>query len=495
MWFRFIAAVSLAHLAVAQPEGPKVASLSGTVVDAQDGHVLSRVAVCLAVGGSEKLCDETNARGQFELKDVPPGTYGLVVTRTGYFKAESASALVSAPITLQAGDTLRDISIPMDRAATISGHVILEDGEPFANLPVRLGRQTFYTETNDLGEYRFPNLRPGDYSVQAAVERSSYECANPPLHKPHAYIVNGGARDIHLEKGQQLGGVDLVMRDVPPRRISGRVTPQKGMLIGSLRLSGQAQRLQSLDLGKTDGAFALCGLISGDYAIEFESSLDGRKFYANSKFTLGDEDLTDLELTPEPSALIRGRIVATEGTQLDLNGTQIELTGWQTSPRIQKQPDGAFSIDDIFSGDYRAVLYGLPPGTYNKSLRIGNREVLDTGFTIHGGELIDDVVFTIGTNAGTLSGRVIDTSNQSLPGLPVVLQPDPQHADLEIHRCFTETDQNGSFVCPNLAPGPYRVIAWRKFPDASDWREELAAKGTKVDIPENGQLSVTLNVP
>jgi len=495
MWFRLVVAITLAHLALAQPEGPKVASLSGTVVDAQDGHVLSRVAVCLSADSNEKVCDETNARGQFQLKDVPPSTYGLSATRAGYFKAEATSGIASAPITLQAGDTLRDITVPMERAATISGHVVFEDGEPFANLPVRLGRQGAYTNTNDLGEYRFANLRPGDYSVRAGAERASYECAYPPLHKPHTYTVNGGDREVHLEKGQQLGGVDLVMLDTPPRRVSGRVTPQKGMVRGSLRLTGQAQRRQPLDFGKTEGAFALCGLLPGDYELEFPASVDGRTFFAMSKFTLGDEDFKDLELTPEPSAAIRGAIVADDGSKLDLAKAEIFLTGWRAQPRIQKQPGGGFSIDDIFSGDYRVALGGLPPGTYMKSLRVGSREVLDTGFTIHGGELIDDVIFTIGTNAGTLTGRVVDASGQSVPGLPVALQPDPPHADLEIHRCFGETDQNGAFACPGLAPGPYRVIAWRKFPDTNDWRDELATKGTKIEIPERAQLSVTLNVP
>ena len=47
-----------------------------------------------------------------------------------------------------------------------------------------------------------------------------------------------------------------------------------------------------------------------------------------SKFTLGDEDFKDLELTPEPSAAIRGAIVADDGSQLDLARAEIFLTGW-----------------------------------------------------------------------------------------------------------------------------------------------------------------------
>ncbi len=88
-----------------------------------------------------------------------------------------------------------------------------------------------YAETNDQGGlFRFQYLRGGDYFVQAGVAQASYDCALPPLHKRHIYAVSGGARAIHLEKSQQLGGVDLVMLDTPPRRISGRVVPQKGML-------------------------------------------------------------------------------------------------------------------------------------------------------------------------------------------------------------------------------------------------------------------------
>src|SRR2546426_12408051 len=121
-------------------------------------------------------------------------------------------------------------------------------------------------------------------------------------------------------------------------------------------------------------------------------SVEGRKYFGMSKFSVGSEDLTGVEVVAEPAASIRGRIVTDDGSELDLKGVEIVIRPWQTEPRIQKQPDGGFSIDDVFSGEYRLVLGGLPPGAYMKSLRFGGREILDAGFTTRGGELIDDVI-------------------------------------------------------------------------------------------------------
>ncbi len=76
-----------------------------------------------------------------------------------------------------------------------------------------------------------------------------------------------------------------------------------------------------------------------------------------------------------------------------------------------------------------------------------------------------------------------------------IMLPDPKHLDVDIHRCFQQSDQNGGFACDSLAPGKYRIAAWRTFPDVPDIWDEVVAKGTPLELPESGRASLVLTVP
>jgi len=94
-----------------------------------------------------------------------------------------------------------------------------------------------------------------------------------------------------------------------------------------------------------------------------------------------------------------------------------------------------------------------------------------------------------------LNGVVRDETGAPVPDSLVMLQPDPRHADPDIHVCQRTADQNGTFTCQNLAPGKYRIAAWRKFPDqlaAQGVGDAVSSSGTPVEIPESGQVAVTV---
>jgi hypothetical protein len=110
---------------------------------------------------------------------------------------------------------------------------------------------------------------------------------------------------------------------------------------------------------------------------------------------------------------------------------------------------------------------------------------------VQGGETIDGLVFTVSTKAGTLNGVVKDETGAVVPDAFAVLQPDPRHADMDIHRCVQRTDQNGAFTCQHIAPGKYRMGAWRKIPDLN-WSEMVNSSGTPLEIPESGVVAVTV---
>ena len=54
-----------------------------------------------------------------------------------------------------------------------------------------------------------------------------------------------------------------------------------------------------------------------------------------------------------------------------------------------------------------------------------------------------------------------------MPNAHVIMLPDPKHLDVDIHWCLQETDQNGGFTCDRLAPGKYRIAAWRTLTESN----------------------------
>jgi hypothetical protein len=131
--------------------------------------------------------------------------------------------------------------------------------------------------------------------------------------------------------------------------------------------------------------------------------------------------------------------------------------------------------------------------TGSKSASINGQDIVDTPLLVHGGEILDGLVLTISPKAARLAGVVQDEAGLPVPNAQVVLQPDPKHIALDFHRCMQRTDQNGGFACDSLAPGKYRIAAWRTAPDSPV--DEIAAKGTPLELPESARASIVLTVP
>jgi hypothetical protein len=164
-------------------------------------------------------------------------------------------------------------------------------------------------------------------------------------------------------------------------------------------------------------------------------------------------------------------------------------------PQSRRQPDGSFLIDEVYTGEYRFYVGPLPAGSYLKSARINGQDVLDAPLLVHGGETLDGLVLTVSLKAAQLAGVVQDETGQPVPNAKVIMLPDPKHLDVDLHRCIQEADQNGGFTCNGLAPGKYRVAAWRGIPDLPGAWDEVSAKGTPVEVSESDRTSITLTVP
>ena len=172
----FFVCVSL-PVAVTQPLGKGV--ISGTAVDGQSGDPIRKAIVTLTLEGSPKrwATTRTDASGRFQFDGLPAGKYDLRATKategTAIYGANSIHELGDL-ITLGDGETRGAIALRFLRAASITGHVYDSDGEPVPDANVSLLRpgrnlgvatlvQYRGSNTDDRGEYRFPDIDPGRY--------------------------------------------------------------------------------------------------------------------------------------------------------------------------------------------------------------------------------------------------------------------------------------------------------------------------------------------
>jgi Carboxypeptidase regulatory-like domain len=383
---------------------------------------------------------------------------------------------------------------------SISGRVVFADGEPFPGAELfPNGAAVGHEKTGDTGEYRFGNLPPGDYRI----------VVNPPNFANCDYLPNRGARlyvdrtagldspPIHVAAGQQVNAPEIVMVEAIPHQVTGRIVWDHYPLPGGWQVSTGGHLVPPKN---SDGTFAICGLAAGDYTIRTSARIDGRAVAGELKVRIEDEDLKDLEIVPEESAIIRARIEVEDHAPLDLANASVftidnRIFPHDSVPQPRLQPDGTFLIDEVYSGEYRFVLGPLPSGSYVKSARINGQDVIDAPILVHGGENLDGLVFTVSPHAARLAGVVQDETGMPVPNAHVFMLPDPKHIDVDIHSCLKDTDQNGGFECDSLTPGKYRIAAWRAIPELPGAWDEVSAKGTPVELPESGRVSIILSAP
>ena len=180
------------------------AAIEGVVVRAGTSEPLSKATVELrrAEGnGTHSYVTTTGSDGRFFLRNVQPGQYRLVATRDAYVRAEYGQRgpnAAGSPITVTAGQQMRNVQMAMTPTGTIYGRVYDRAGRPAVNATVQALRSSYQegrrvpklvqsTLTNDLGEYRLFWLAPGFYYINATPSTAGSNDQVPqPITNPDA---------------------------------------------------------------------------------------------------------------------------------------------------------------------------------------------------------------------------------------------------------------------------------------------------------------------
>lgn len=260
---------------------------------------------------------QTGFDGSFTLTGVPPGSYYVIVRKTGYLSPRpneddsddvepqpppGQPPAVVPTIDVQADQTA-GVDIRLERGAAISGTVHFDDGSPASGVNVMVLHKkkdqwvasdmpsfavTMPIATDDLGHYRVSGLRDRDYLVMVQLSHTDLEWQSPRaasgVQRSMLRIYSGDtphiseAVPVKLGPGEERSGEDITIPLSKFHSISGVVTAAAdGHAINRGHLSIEDPRdkksVVDADLGG-DGTFHLEGVPEGTYTLRVGSPGD-----------------------------------------------------------------------------------------------------------------------------------------------------------------------------------------------------------------------------
>jgi thermitase len=132
-------------------------SITGSVTDAEDGSPIPD-----AVVSDGTRTTTTDATGKYTIANVPPGTYQVTASKSGYYSS-SSSVTVLAGATALANFSLSEIIVPGSISGTVTS---AKDGSPIVGATVTDGTRT--TSTDAMGKYTIASVPPDTYQVTAS---------------------------------------------------------------------------------------------------------------------------------------------------------------------------------------------------------------------------------------------------------------------------------------------------------------------------------------
>ena len=182
-----------ASSAVAQEPPPykpeELCTIDGIVRNHLTGEPLKKVNILLNRFGDSRTITQpstttTNAEGKFAVKGLEPGQYRMSADRPGFARGEygarPGAMIGGTTLSLEKGQSMKDIEFRLSPHSVITGRIVDEDGEPIQYANVQLQRNRYYqgkkqllpsnsASTNDLGEYRIFGVPGGKYYLSATT--------------------------------------------------------------------------------------------------------------------------------------------------------------------------------------------------------------------------------------------------------------------------------------------------------------------------------------
>jgi hypothetical protein len=531
--------VVLAQPPAASPpdvDHPDKCSVEGTVINSVSGEPVKKASVQLVprLKGASAYSTVTDAAGHFLIDEVEAGRFQLVAYHSGYIQPRSphGNPKYSDAFTLEKGQKMKEIALNLVPQGVISGRILDEDGDPLGNVAIQCLSMVYdrgkkllegngQTTTNELGEFRVPGLSAGKYIVSATSQ--SHEMSQRVHERPirsgrapveEAYVTTyypstinpGSASPIMVGPGAQVSGITITLTRIRTVSVRGHVNtgaPSRRGYVTLLPREGTQGRFLEMD-GTVDpkGNFQLNRLVPGSYillVVDTVESVEGKRYSARMPIEVRDANIEGIELALEPPAEIQGRLVVEDNGDLNSQPFQLLLQSRAESGQarwLHLLDESTFDVQEIgFEGPYDVLPSRLPGDFYVKSIRLGERDVLETGFDFTPGTK-DVLTLVLNPNGGQIEGSVQNSKDEPAAGAKVTVIPDAGHRSYSRYYKTADTDQSGHFSIKGVAPGEYKIYAWEDIEDGAyqdpDFVKPHESDGQSVSVKERAHENVQL---
>jgi hypothetical protein len=375
--------------------------ISGTVLSAKSGLPLPDAEVTLTnVGGNPfQAATTTNDNGEFAFSNLADAKYAIRASHRGYIAAAFqehggySTAIVIGPDQITTG-----IKLTLDPNAVLFGIVSEDSGDPVPQAHLALYRidhangiektlRAGDAATDNLGDYEFPNLAPGNYYLaviakpwyasqpQLPVGLSTGKVDNSRPRSPLdlAYAITyyadvtdaNSATPIPIAAGERIS-VNFSLHPLPsihltvqvPKSTDSRVLsfPQLHQeLFGISEFASPTSMNTQDDRGANTTTMELTGLAPGHYEVELHGQSGSSSRTASIDAVNGQEslDLTSASSLPDLSGklLMPGAEPPPKNLNIALRPRDGE--SWNNA---RVEPDGSFHMQSIHPGTYNVLI-------------------------------------------------------------------------------------------------------------------------------------------
>ncbi len=467
----------------------------------------------------------TDSTGHYVLKGNASGRYLISAYHEACGPAKARS------VRILPGAHIESLDFRLSRQSVIAGRVLDNERNPVQRASVaawvkafRNGRLIFlsrgYADTNDLGEYRIPDLGAGRYYVgvvpkllqprrharPGATARDRLGAPVRVAFYPNAQSFEGAA-PIILRAGEDREGTDIILGNADSFCIIATVVPPPGAASAQAVLQlyarvGDAFPTAAIGEVNPGEESEICGVPPGEYT--FLATLSDRRTkkaigFFRTEVSIARRDAELGKLSPAPGMQLRGRLTVEAqapgyplprniAVKLQRQGRPIiygdNLTGVLA-------PSGTLTWESVFLDDYRLVVDDLPNGCYLQTAVQRARDVRQA--PVRPGQ--GDLLIALSCDGGVVQGEVVDGNKEPVPDATVLLLPkEATGTDMLLSQ---QSDQNGGFeFSSEIAPGDYCVAAFIGLYEGEDRDPEFVSahfSGCKaVTVPAKGLQSVTI---
>jgi beta-lactamase regulating signal transducer with metallopeptidase domain len=481
----------------------------------------------------------TDADGRFDFRDMKPGDYLVAAVAPGYVQrhyGETSADTPEMPVHVAAGERAPSIDVRLERAGSVSGHILSDGGEGLPGVEVELLRRTYlpggsqqvpiaFAQTEERGEFRFGDVTPGEYYVRAYAARAIEPTRKEGVSLSYAAtyfpetVDVAFAQPLLLTSGQELAGVDFALMTAKMSVVSGRLVDPNGasLLTAMVHLIPFPMGVDEVRRASaaTDGRFRFDNVAASKYMLTVSDTLDGRSWNTVVHDVIVPGDVTDLLLVAGPSVWLEGRVVREDGRPLPFDPSELRIVTEQRTSSAGLHSAGSTKIESngnflmrSGAGPMYLRIDGLPPRWFVKSAQLDGLEVADGSFdlTPGRGRRLD---ITLTDRVSRLSGTVTDRSARPVTNALVVVFPDDRARWMRpcnlapggssCRSIFTTfSRQQGRYAIDALPMSKYRVVAVTFLPRNAwtdpDVLERLWPSASPLSLDAIGESALNLRV-